>query len=408
MFFRTLVLVVAVFVGPFVLAQDNSLVELVNERLTYMDDVAAYKWINKLPIEDLAREQLVLEQAILAGLSSGIRAATSRDFFSAQIDAAKEIQRYWFDQWSSNSAPSSAPSVAPNLAKSVRPKLLQIGNAITKKLGVDEPAQANFLDSIDIEGLSAEGELKLFQALSNIRFYDDRLQQILDSGILRVGTTGDYAPFSYRFLGEISYRGIDIDLASDLAKALGVKLLFVHTSWPSLMDDLQSGSYDIGMSGISRNLNRQKFGYFSIPYHSGGKTPIALCENVSKFNTLNKIDKVSTEIIVNPGGTNERFVDKNILHAKKILHPDNRTIFQEIIDGRADLMITDNIEVRLKSAQHPSLCATMPGHNLTYLDKAYLMPQDQPLKEYVDTWLALRTADATLSSTFQRHLDAHH
>ena len=171
------------------------------------------------------------------------------------------------------------------------------------------------------------------------------------------------------------------------------------------MLDLEAGRYDIAMSGVSRNLKRQREAYFSAAYHKGGKTPITLCKHINRFNSLEKIDKESTSIIVNPGGTNERFVDSQIHHAKKVLHSDNRTIFDEILNGRADLMITDGIEVQLKSSQHKGLCAAMPGEYLTYLDKGYLMPQDEKLKNYVDLWLSTRLADGTVESAFKKHLN---
>ncbi|MCZ6504157.1 MAG: transporter substrate-binding domain-containing protein, partial [Gammaproteobacteria bacterium] len=175
--------------------------------------------------------------------------------------------------------------------------------------------------------------------------------------------------------------------------------------WQSLLEDLKAGRYDIAMSGVSRNLDRQKVGFFSDTYHQGGKTPISLCKNRNKFNSLQKIDRKANRIIVNPGGTNERYVDAHIQQAKKVLHEDNRTIFNEIINGNADLMITDEIEVQLQAARHKQLCATMPDENLTYQDKGYLMPQDHQLKEYVDLWLATRHGDGTLQSTFEKHLN---
>jgi cyclohexadienyl dehydratase len=385
-------------------ADEQRLFGLINERLSYMDEVAAYKWINGLPIEDLEREAIVIDRAVIAGLAQGIRTENSKNFFLQQINAAKEIQGYWFAYWKTNTAPARAP----DLIKVVRPELIRLGNAITKELGTlhgTRITDVGFQQSIEIEGLSLAGEQSLYEALTGIRFYDHRLEQILHAGILRVGTTGDYAPFSYQRDSNADVTGIDIDLARDLASALNVKLHFTKTSWPTLMHDLNAGTYDIAMSGVSRNLDRQKEAYFSIAYHKGGKTPITLCKNINRFNDLKKIDKKSTNIIVNPGGTNERYVDSHIHHAKKIIHPDNRTIFEEIINGHADLMITDSIEVQLKSSQHEELCAAMPEENLTYLDKGYLMPQDEKLKEYVDLWLTTRLADGTVESIFKKHLN---
>lgn len=390
--------------SPFVSADGERLISLIDERLSYMDEVAAYKWINGLPIEDLEREAVVLDKAVAAGLTQSIRARTSKAFFSQQINAAKEIQSYWFNYWKSNTTPSKVP----DLNDVIRPELIRLGNAITKELVILQDGRvthAHFLEKIEIEGLSIDGELRLYEALDSIRFYDHRLQQILDAGVLRVGTTGDYAPFSYQRDTSADLVGIDIELARNLAAAMGVEIRYVKTSWPSLMHDLQTGLYDIAMSGISRNLDRQKVAYFSVAYHKGGKTPITLCKNINAFNSLDKIDTKSTRIIVNPGGTNEHFVDSHIQHAKKILHHDNRTIFGEIINGHADLMITDSIEVQLKSSRHKELCAAMPNENLTYLDKGYLMPQDEKLKEYVDLWLAMRLADGTVDSIFFKHLN---
>ena len=100
---------------------------------------------------------------------------------------------------------------------------------------------------------------------------------------------------------------------------------------------------------------------------------VRACTNSALYEA---IDQPSVRAIVNPGGTNERFIDAKLRRAKKILHQDNRTIFNEIINGNADLMITDSIEVRLQANLHPELCGSMPGETLTYQEKGYMMPKD--------------------------------
>ena len=382
----------------------DNLAGLISERLSLMDEVAAHKWIHGLPIEDLVREKVVLDHATFDGLAHGIKIETSVAFFQQQIEASKEIQRYWFEHWQTHPVPADGA----HLQLVIRPELVRLGRSITRILGEnanDNQSFDEFMRSLDIEGLSRQSKHNLYDAIVAIEFYEHRLQQILGSGVLRVGTTGDYAPFSFHVSEEDAFSGIDIDLAGDLARSLDVEIRFVKTRWASLLVDLKDGRYDIAMSGVSRNLEREKVGFFSDAYHQGGKTPISLCKKASKYNNLRKIDKKSNRIIVNPGGTNERFVDANIRHAMKVLHQDNRTIFDEIINGNADLMITDAIEVQLQSTRHRQLCATMPGETLTFSDKGYLMPQDPQLKEYVDLWLATRQANGTLESVFAKHLN---
>lgn len=380
---------------------------LIGERLALMDEVAAYKWHRQLDIEDKGREKTVLDQAARTAMQAGITEDSSRTFFSAQIEAAKEIQRYWFATWCETD--HEEPPRAPDLDGVIRPKLIELGDRIIAAISSAGPLddstelRQQFYHAVNITGFSKQSQDQLYNALMEVAFYDNRLDRILATGELRVGTTGDYAPFS--IVHENSFKGIDIDLARDLAASMNVKPVFVHTSWPTLMRDLADNRFDVGMSGISRTLARQKIAYFSRPYHTGGKTPISRCEDARRFDSLNKIDRPQVRVIVNPGGTNQAFVDSRLDHASVTVFEDNRTIFDEILAGRADVMITDAIEVKLKAAEHSALCATMPEETFTYQEKAYLMPRDITLKEYVNTWLSLRLGDGTVEETFKKHLN---
>lgn len=227
------------------------------------------------------------------------------------------------------------------------------------------------------------------------------LDQIIARGYIQIGTTGDYKPFTYLNPATNQFEGIDIDLANDLGKALGVEVKFVKTSWPTLSQDFQAGKFDLGMGGVSVNLERQKIALFSIPYLKDGKTPITLKENVEKFQTIAQIDQEGVKIIVNPGGTNEKFVRANIKKATITVYEDNVTIFDQIIQGKADLMITDAVETLLQQKLHPELAAVHPDQPFTYSEKAYMLPRDLVLKNFVDQWLHL----AQMNGTYQKIYD---
>lgn len=216
---------------------------------------------------------------------------------------------------------------------------------------------------------------------------DNRLDAVMARGTLRVGSTGDYKPFSYRDPAGGEFQGIDIEMAGLLAKALGVKLEVVATTWPTLMKDFAADKFDLAMGGISVNLDRQKKALFSIAYLRDGKTPITRCENLQRFQTLEQIDRPGVKLIVNPGGTNERFARANVKQAQLEVYPDNVTIFQQIVDGKADLMITDAVETRLQQKLRPQLCAVHPDTPFDYSEKAYLLPRDWLFKNFVDQWL---------------------
>jgi cyclohexadienyl dehydratase len=230
-----------------------------------------------------------------------------------------------------------------------------------------------------------------------------RLDEVLQRGTLRVGIPGDYKPFGYFDPKDQTFEGFDIDMATSLAQALGVKLEIVKTSWPSLMADFTAAKFDVGMGGISITLDRQKKGYFSTPVMREGKTPITRCSDTGKYGTLADIDKPNTRVIVNPGGTNERFARAHIKSARIAVHPDNVTIFEEIADGRADVMMTDSSETRFQQKLHPGvLCAVHPEKPFDFAEKAYWLQRDVALKAFVDQWLHIAKENGSFQSVYNR------
>jgi len=215
-----------------------------------------------------------------------------------------------------------------------------------------------------------------------------RLETIIQRGTLRVGMTGDYLPFTYFDKAASTFRGFDVDVAEALGKALGVKVEYVRTAWPQLSADFEADRFDMAMGGISITPEREARGLFSRPIMQEGKTPIARCADKGKYQTLADIDQPGTRVIVNPGGTNERFVHANIRNAEVRIHADNLTIFDQIVSGNADLMMTDSSETMYQQKLHPGvLCAIHPDKPFDHAEKAYWLQRDPDLKAFVDRWI---------------------
>ena len=230
-----------------------------------------------------------------------------------------------------------------------------------------------------------------------------RLDEVLARHALRVCTTGDYKPYSF-LKPDGQFEGIDIDLADSLAKSLGVKAEYVKTSWSNLMNDFVA-KCDVAVGGVSTSLERQKRAFFTQPYMVDGKTPIVRCGDVDKYQTVAQIDQPNVRTIVNPGGTNERFAKQYFTHAQLIEYPDNVTIFKQILDGHADVMVTDASETLLQQKLNPGLCSVHPDKPFQFGEKAYLVPRgDVTFQQYVDQWLHLARSTGEFQAVVDKWL----
>lgn len=216
-----------------------------------------------------------------------------------------------------------------------------------------------------------------------------RLDAVLASKKLRVCTTGDYRPFSYLDPKTNTFTGIDITMAQGLAKSLDAEVEFVRTSWSDLMSTFVAGC-DIAAGGISITAARARQAFYSVPTLTEGKTPITLCGKESDYSTVAQINKPGVRVITPIGGTNEAFADKNFPKATIIRFDDNNAIFDQIVAGKADVMVTDASETKWVAHTTPELCAVHPDKPFDFSQKAYLLPRgDVVFQQYVDHWLTI-------------------
>ena len=159
----------------------------------------------------------------------------------------------------------------------------------------------------------------------------DGVQAIRERGVLRVGTAGDYQPMSFLDPETGSYVGFDAALAEDLGEELGVRVEYVPTSWPTLMEDTLAGKFDLAMCGITITDARKEQALMSDGYFENGKTVLCRKEDEDKYTSLEAVNQPDVRVMENPGGLNEKFARENLPDAQIIIHDVNEESFSQSI-----------------------------------------------------------------------------
>lgn len=93
----------------------------------------------------------------------------------------------------------------------------------------------------------------------------DLLAQILEEGVITIGTEGTYSPNSYHDESG-NLVGFDVEVAEKIAEKLGVRAEFVESEWDSLFAGMDSGRIDIVVNEVEASEERREKYDFSEPY----------------------------------------------------------------------------------------------------------------------------------------------
>ncbi len=253
---------------------------------------------------------------------------------------------------------------------------------------------------------------------------------------LRVGTSGDYPPFSYR-RSDGTLDGFDVAVARRYAADRGRAVVFTPFRWPELRARLLAGELDVAMSGITVRADRLVDGLMTPavaraqavlvttparglraamatpPEPPGGTTS-------PEDARLAAFDRAGIRVAVNRGGHLERVARARLRHATIVPLDDNRLLPCALRDGTADALVTDTLELAAFPRVDERTCAAPPpGRDalraagatsfvtvacLADDRKAYwLPPSAADLAADLDDWLRARERDGTLAAIRARY-----
>jgi cyclohexadienyl dehydratase len=225
---------------------------------------------------------------------------------------------------------------------------------------------------------------------------------------LRVGTSGDYAPFSTR-AADGTLAGFDIEVARAFAAERGREVVLVPFRWPELGVRFAAGDFDVVMSGVTVRPDRLVAGIFTAGVaRSDAVLVVAASTASSGSTTVRAFDRAGRTIAVNRGGHLEQVARARFPRATIVTVDDNTRLPSTLTDGTAEAIVTDTLELASFQTQCPvgsELACLRVVATLSRDEKAYWLPSaNGALATDLDGWLLARERSGWLPALRARYL----
>lgn len=207
------------------------------------------------------------------------------------------------------------------------------------------------------------------------------LKRLQTSGELKVCIWPDYYGITYRHPHTQQLSGIDVEMSTELARDLNVKLRYVESSFTQLIEDVTKERCDVAMFAVGVLPQRQARLAFTKPYLQSDIYGVTTRSN-RMVREWSDIDKPGVLVAVQAGTFMEPVMSQALKHAQMVVVRPPQTRERELEAGRVDVFMTDYPYSRrlLDNADWAKLVApSQPFHVLPY---AYATRQNDP------QWLA--------------------
>lgn len=204
---------------------------------------------------------------------------------------------------------------------------------------------------------------------------ESTIEQVMKKGVLRVGMS-TFKPWAMKDkTGQLI--GFEIDVATRLAKDVGVQIEFVPTQWSGIIPALLTGKFDVIIGGMSITSERNLKVNFSIPYDYGLMSMVASKKLASGYKGIEDFNRPEVIVTARLGTTAAAVANNHMPQAQKKFFDNEAQVVQEVVNGKAHAAVAT---------------APLPAEQASkYPDKLFLPIKDPIAKEPIG--FAVRKGD---------------
>ena len=227
------------------------------------------------------------------------------------------------------------------------------------------------------------------------------VESVQKAGKLIIGTSPDFPPFeSLSADGQVE--GIEIEIMELICQELGIELEIKQMDFDSVLPGVQTGKFNVGVSGISVTPEREKNTLFTVPYCLAAQAIVV----TSDSTIASKADLAGKTVSVQTGTTAEEFCMKNGYTVKAFAA--NADAETALTVGKVDAWVIDDLTaaemVAAYNEDHPDAPLVILDEAMTTEPYAFAFAQgNEDLVNKINEILKSLLADGTIASIFEQY-----
>ncbi len=227
------------------------------------------------------------------------------------------------------------------------------------------------------------------------------LEDVQNAGKLVIATSPDFPPFE-ELNADGSVTGIEIDIMQQICDELGVALEIKQMNFDSVLPGVQSGKYDVGVSGISVTPKREKNVLFTTPYCLAAQAIVVL----ETSNITGKADLEGQAISVQSGTTAETFCMEEGYNIQAFAA--NSDAEMALTTGKVAAWVIDDLTAKemvdTYNAENPEVKLVILDEAMTTEPYAFAFQKgSDDLVKKIDEILTGLVADGTIADLFEQY-----
>ena len=203
------------------------------------------------------------------------------------------------------------------------------------------------------------------------------LTRIVESGVIRVGMTGEQPPLTM-LSRDGDFLGLDVALMRVLARSMGVEARFVQIDFENLLDALDADEVDVVMSGMTITPRRVERATFIGPYFTSGKTLLTRSEELAAIEIPEDLDKPELRFAALRGSTSEEFARSSLSSAQLVLTAGLDQAVQKVGSGEVDALVADRETCFFAVLRYPDQGLIASPATFTLEPMGIAVPLDAP------------------------------